>query len=87
MKNPDNSTEREDAISFGQIGPRADEDQLESADTPGEDEETDDEDEDEVEDDEEEEEGGGVQGAQGISNRPGDMDPDQGIDPEPGNNA
>lgn len=25
--------------------------------------------------------------AQGISNRPGDMDPDQGIDPEPGNNA
>lgn len=25
--------------------------------------------------------------AQGISNRPGDMEPDQGIDPEPGNNA
>lgn len=24
---------------------------------------------------------------QGISNRPGDVDPDEGIDPEPGNNA
>lgn len=67
--NPDQNTELEDAISFGQIAPQDQDDEIESPDTDtlGE--------------------GDRDPNAQGISNRPGDMDPDQGIDPEPRNNA
>ena len=61
------TTEREDAISFGVIDARAEEERVENGNTLNE--------------------GDRDPNAQGISNRPGDMDPDEGIDPEPGNNA
>lgn len=65
--NTNDTTEREDAISFGDIDARAEEERAERERTLSE--------------------GDRDPNSQGISNRPGDMDPDQGIDPEPGNNA
>lgn len=65
--NTNDETEREDAISFGQIDARAEDDAVDDKDTSRE------RDRDPE--------------VQGISNRPGDVDPDEGLDPEPGNNA
>lgn len=67
--NPEKNSELEDAISFGQIAPQDQEEEIEEMETDIR------------------SEGDRDPNAQGISNRPGDMDPDKGIDPEPGNNA
>ena len=65
--NPDDTTEREDAISFGEIDARVEEEKLENEAALHE--------------------GDRDPNTQGISNRPGDVDPEEGFDPEPGNNA
>ena len=59
--------QREDAIAFGEIDARAEEERAENESTVSE--------------------GDRDPNAQGISDRPGDTDPDEGIDPNPGNNA